>query len=387
MKTTLPLSFALALSMVLPAYADVIPVPQMRLGFDEQSGITAIDAVSKGNDGTLINDAKRSKDVPPVAALNHTSLLLKDKAYVSTPGLGFNARSFSVTAWLKTTDLTNNQVILSSGDPTRSGKNLILRLSKNGALQFSFKGDHTNTEDGVFSPTMWHHTAFTFDKVTRQRRIYVDGVMKASGTASGSYTTTGVTDIGRWNVVPFGGEYWQGLMDDVTVYDGVLTEGDVAALAVRSEGSSSSRRRASSSASSEVSAVSSRVGHLIGRVERLTLRRALGKHIPVMSSSSSSSSRIQIPPAAQASSLWTAPVASSSRSSTVTLPSALGVYRVTSFQLNLRVDSRATSVLIRTLKPNDELIVHGFLANGWARVETMDGRQGYVHAGFIEPVR
>lgn len=389
MKSTLPLSFAIALSIVLPAYAESVATPVLRYGFDELSGMTALDALSKGNDATFIQNATRSKDLPPTGGINHNALLLKDKSYITTPRVGFNNRSFSVAAWLKTTANNENQVILSNGDPTKAGKNLVLRLSKNGALQFSFKEDDTHTPDHVFTPGMWHHTAFTFDKSTRQRRMYVDGVLLASGTSSGVYATTGITDIGRWNVQPFGSEYWQGLMDDVTVYEGVLSEGEIAALATRSEGSSPSRRRASSQ-SSALSAASSRVSHLIGRIERLQLRHAIGTYIPAAASSSSSprSSVASRPTWTPASSSSQSSKPMMSASSVAPMPQINGsAYRVTSFQLNLRVDSRATSTLIRTLKPGEELLVHAFLKNGWARVETMDGRLGYVHAGFIEPVR
>lgn len=77
--------------------------------------------------------------------------------------------------------------------------------------------------------------------------------------------------------------------------------------------------------------------------------------------------------------------AASSIPSTVTSPSTL--FRVTSYQLRVRLDSRATSKELLTLIKGDTIEVFSFLKNGWAKVRTLDGTEGFVHAGFIEQVR
>lgn len=401
MKITFPLSLVLVFSVAAQTQAATLPVKILHLGFDELSGNTVIDALGKGNDAMLIHEATRSKDVPPTLSTNRTSLELTGRSHVTAPRIDLSKKSFSLTAWVKTNDLAENQTLLSQGDAVRLGKGIVLRLTTMGALQFSFTGDHTDTPDAVLSPDKkWHHTAFTFDKDTRQRRIYVDGVMQASGTASGVYLGNGITDIGRLNTAPFGAEYWNGNLDDIAVYDGVLTPMDVAALAVRDENASaatSSRRRASSQSSESSS--SSKVSHLIGRLERLTLRRALGKRIPLptsaASSSSSSASSVRPTPVAVSSSssskksVMPKPVASatSSTSSVWTTPSMDTMYRVTSFQLRVRLDSRATSKELLTLIKGDVIHVYSFLNNGWAKIRTLDGTEGYVHAGFIEQVQ
>lgn len=63
------------------------------------------------------------------------------------------------------------------------------------------------------------------------------------------------------------------------------------------------------------------------------------------------------------------------------------MYRVTSYQLRVRLDSRATSKELLTLIKGDTIEVFSFLKNGWAKVRTLDGTEGFVHAGFIEQVR
>ncbi|HVW66555.1 MAG TPA: LamG-like jellyroll fold domain-containing protein [Candidatus Peribacteraceae bacterium] len=58
---------------------------------------------------------------------------------------------------------------------------------------------------------------------------------------------------------------------------------------------------------------------------------------------------------------------------------------VTSFQLHLRMDARADSLSIRTLKQGDTVTVLYTLKNGWAYVKTPDGKEGYVYAQFLAP--
>lgn len=399
MNITLPVSVAVLLSVSLQAHAAALPTKVLHFGFDEKSGFTLIDALGKGNDAMLIHEAVRSVDVPPTMTPNKTSVLLNGKSHITAPIIDLRNKSFSVSAWVKTQDLATNQTLLSQGDQMRASKGVALRLTTMGGLQFAFTGDHTSTPDGILAPDkQWHHTAFTFDKTTRQRRIYVDGVMQASGTASGVYLGSGITDIGRLNTPPFGADYWNGNIDELSVYDGVLTALDIEALAARdpNASSSSSRRRSTpaSVSSSSSSSSSSKISNLIGHRERLALRRALGKRIPLPASSaaSSSSSSSRSSSLSRASSVArdvSAPVAStraaSSTPSTVTSPSTL--FRVTSYQLRVRLDSRATSKELLTLIKGDTIEVFSFLKNGWARVRTLDGTEGFVHAGFIEQVQ
>ncbi len=413
MKITLPVSLALTFSIVLQAHAATsLQAMVARWGFDEVNGMTAIDSLGRGNDATLVNDAERSKDTAPTGITNRTSLGLTGKAYATAPHINFNNRSFTVATWLKTTDMSEDQVLLSQGDSSKTGKNLVLRVTPSGRIDFSFNRDDNHTEDGIIQENKWYHVAFTFDTNTRQRRIYVDGTMLVNGTSSGVYLgQTGLTQIGRMNVEPFGDDFWQGNIDDLSVYSVALTGDEIGALATVSpdakawsSSSSSSRRTAqSSSARSNPGLVAPQFQyHQLSLVERLQMRttRTIVKQVPKASSSSSSagcactasSSSVWRAPVVRSSSssstssVWTAPAAVSS-SSVWTEPSAGMRYQVTSFQLHLRTDSRASATNIRTLMPHTQLTVWEMLKNGWAKVQTDDGVVGYVNASFIEQVR
>ncbi len=76
----------------------------------------------------------------------------------------------------------------------------------------------------------------------------------------------------------------------------------------------------------------------------------------------------------------------SSSSSISSQSSHSSLFRVTSPQLHLRLDSRAESYNLQTLRKGDTLEVLQMLKNGWAKVKVANGKEGFVHAGFIERV-
>ena len=72
----------------------------------------------------------------------------------------------------------------------------------------------------------WRHVAATYDGTTK--RIYLDGVEVGSGKAVGALNVGAANfRIGSTNH----GEYFNGLIDDVRVYDTALSEAEVLALA------------------------------------------------------------------------------------------------------------------------------------------------------------
>lgn len=383
-------SFRISGSLLTAASFLLIPVAQAlvpatliaRWGFDEAGGVAAIDATGRSLDATMTN-ATRSMDVPSGEMSNRSSLSLNGSAYVSAGHVALKNRSFTIAAWLRTDEIGGTQTILSQKGMDQTGKTLALRLNGSGGLQFSFLRDDLTTADNVFRPNTWHHVSFTFNSKTKQRRIYVDGDMKATGTASGVYLgASGPTVLGRMDTLPQGSDYWRGLMDEVRIYDQVLPDSDIALLAQKVTRSSSS--------SSQRSIRSVRSTTLTDRVNsRRVARQRFGRVAAPASTAPSTIKRTQwIPPAIHEE----ASTSSSSQAHVIatpapaTFPSGASIYRVTSFQLHVRKDSRATSLNIRTLHEGDTLAVTEMLKNGWARVVLADGTTGFVHAGFIRMI-
>lgn len=92
----------------------------------------------------------------------------------------------------------------------------------------------TGTEDPLQDATIWHHYAGTYEVESRTIKMYLDGVEVCSVDASVDMadgtlvvTTTGV-QLGRWQS---SGPTMFGAIDDVRIYDQVLSADDVAVIA------------------------------------------------------------------------------------------------------------------------------------------------------------
>ncbi len=79
----------------------------------------------------------------------------------------------------------------------------------------------------------WHHICLTYDGTTA--RLYADGVEVASGAKNWDVVLSRAR-IGRQ--VNDAAEFWDGLVDDVRIYDRVLSCGEIARLAARGVGCS-----------------------------------------------------------------------------------------------------------------------------------------------------
>src|SRR5213076_1541067 len=80
--------------------------------------------------------------------------------------------------------------------------------------------------DGV-----WHHVAFTRNQNTTQIKTYVDGVLNAVATGDGLYKSTPFFDIGSIGDTGGTPTFFNGSLDQLRIYRGVLSDAEVAGLA------------------------------------------------------------------------------------------------------------------------------------------------------------
>lgn len=203
--------------------------PVLALGFDETSGTTSADKSGKGNNATLAGAAKLSTGGRYAGALD----------------LNGTSGSWATVADSATLDLTNAMTLEAWVKPrTRSGWRTII-MKEFGADWQSYAlygaadpyaGSGTGGEpvgfvnsSGTRGPAplplnAWSHLALTFDGVTQ--KLYVDGNLVASrASTTQAQVGTGALRIGgnaMW------GEHFDGLIDDVRIYDRAISAAEVA---------------------------------------------------------------------------------------------------------------------------------------------------------------
>lgn len=203
--------------------------------FDEGSGSIAYDSAGD-NDGTLVNGP-----VWTTGKINGALSFDGDNDYVdcgNDASLNMGTSQWTATAWFKISDSTEYKGIL--GKWNSIGNNELYRIvvsesSSSGGVQnkVSFViydgGTHYfATSTTTVTDDKWH--CVTGVKDSNRMRIYVDGVHEnnIAMPSSADISNSAKLVIGRANEV--GGWGFNGLIDDVRIYNRALSAGEIAEL-------------------------------------------------------------------------------------------------------------------------------------------------------------
>jgi len=186
---------------------------------DETEGTTASDSSGNDNDGSLIGDP---------AWVDGALLFDGDGDYISIPNEPFFdiTDEITVTAWIKVNAFDKNfNTIIAKGDHAWR----LARANNTDSVEFACTGI-SNNDWGYISGSVnvndgqWHHVAGVYDG--SKIYLYVDGVEDTSENASGSINNIDYPVYIGENA-ELTGRYWNGLIDDVRVYDRALLPGDI----------------------------------------------------------------------------------------------------------------------------------------------------------------
>lgn len=200
--------------------------------FDETSGSTAFDSSVSGYNGTLMGSAAFVGGGVSGGAL---SLTTAGNSYVTMGNvLGLTGTDFTISVWINTTS-TGGEVVLAKHDAGYFNGYIMQTNAASGYGSPNKAMFYTSNAPGpeAISTTsinngQWHHLAASYQAGVTS--LYVDGNLesvKATGTVGantrdfivgGLYAFT--NNVGGYN----------GLIDDVQVYNNALSGGDVSYL-------------------------------------------------------------------------------------------------------------------------------------------------------------
>ncbi len=89
----------------------------------------------------------------------------------------------------------------------------------------------TGTGPGALKANEWNHAATTYDGTTAAVEIYLDGELRVAGTAEVPSTPTQTTLLLGHRAGAAAGEHYGGLLDDLRIYDHVLSQAEIKAIA------------------------------------------------------------------------------------------------------------------------------------------------------------
>ncbi|MHC4520437.1 MAG: LamG domain-containing protein, partial [Planctomycetota bacterium] len=146
--------------------------------------------------------------------------------------------SFTVAAWINVKDLDALRGIL--GTRFNSDNTFDFKVSStyihgdigDGSAWLNTAVDIDAAHGGVISVNTWHHIAYAIDAAAGTAEVYLDGVLGATVTFTGTplfMKPDQELRIGNCS----GTEYMNGLIDEVRVYNRALSPAEVAGLVGR----------------------------------------------------------------------------------------------------------------------------------------------------------
>jgi hypothetical protein len=248
---TVGVTNALGGAVSTPVQLTVIPVTDISVGlqgqwhFDETSGLTAFDSTPNQNHGALFNYVGDDSQWVPSDYGNALAFNRALSNYVDVPhaaSLGANlANRFSVAAWIR------SSVPLSvNGNTYRvlEKENTFFFLQGDGntnnvgsgGMNFLVKKGGANLTASIgqaLNANQWYHLAGTFDGA--MLRVYLDGELKGTrAVAAPIDTTTLPLRIGSDYQAASAGSRFDGLIDEVGIWERPLSESEIRQLAGQS---------------------------------------------------------------------------------------------------------------------------------------------------------
>ncbi len=196
-----------------------------RWGLDESTGTIAYDMSGNGVNGTLGGTWTRATGticaVGGCLVLNGASTNI---ALGTSTGLNITG-NLSIVAWVKTTS-TAAQGLVGKGPPSGSSGYLSYIWSSGVADFYSSGGGGHVQSVRTVNDGSWHLIAIVLSGTNLS--FYVDGAFDVTRTSAAPLSTTNTGVIGRES--DSSGSYFNGLLDDVRVYNRALSAAEIQRL-------------------------------------------------------------------------------------------------------------------------------------------------------------
>lgn len=194
--------------------------------FEEGSGTTTEDEGTDDaddHDGTLVG--------PPQWAGGYSGngLSFDGNDFVDTGAAILDTTgNYSVAAWVKLDDLNGFQTAVSQ-DGDRASAFFLQYSDADDRLAFSFVGQRALAPEAP-EVGRWYHMVGVRDAATGQLKLYLDGQLAGSRNACLGEASEGNTVIGRGRFDGNPVDFWRGDIDQVHIYDRVLSDAEVGEL-------------------------------------------------------------------------------------------------------------------------------------------------------------
>ena len=211
--------------------------------FDESDGQTAFDVLGSGNEATLTGSASWEPEGGKIGG----ALKLDGSGGSSAEDInganyinGLNA--FTVALWVKSTEVNSNKGFMHGKDPSGQDNTFTLRYDSAGAsgggtnvikAGITTTGGETSYESASdVQTTEWQHITLTWSS-GNQLALYIDSALDES-TNNRDAVEGEITNATKFLIGKGGKDAnasWNGLIDEVHLYNRVLDDAEITSLA------------------------------------------------------------------------------------------------------------------------------------------------------------
>ena len=203
---------------------------------DEASGLTALDAgVVGGMHGTILGTSS-TRVTPANSRVGNGLDVSAGWSYVNAGNVPVTG-SFSANIWIDPNNVNDDwrgligkwsvggQRAFWLGQRNTDGGHLRFGLSFNGSGEVAL-----DTPSGVIGNHCWQMITAIWDETTKEHKLYVNGVLKASAVRAGQTMTTPRSSPLAIMALNDNANQFYGTADDVRLYNRVLTDDEIRAL-------------------------------------------------------------------------------------------------------------------------------------------------------------
>ena len=198
--------------------------------FDDGGGATAEDSSGNGKDGELAGGAEWV-DGRFGGALEFNGT----DAWVTVPEIDPLEKA-TITKWFNVTGKVGQWRAFFNHDGWSAGT-VHYQFQTGNKMEFCIHsntngGRHQDYEQSAFTADAsvlneWHHLAVVYDSTESLIRVYFDGELDVEAEWGANPALFGPGRIGSWDG---GGREWQGMLDEVILFDTLLEEDDIQSL-------------------------------------------------------------------------------------------------------------------------------------------------------------
>jgi len=200
---------------------------------DETTGAVAADDSANGYDGTLVN-MDNSDWVPGNTGNGLDFDGVNDHVVVDGICAAIADGNVTVSAWVNAPALNPaTQFMISINSSNGDGNKLLLGTPGNTAtLSFADSEPVWHHTTATVIDNTWHHIAYVLEDSADTITVYVDGSEVLSFTSTVSVAASDILSFGQeYDAGMATGDFYNGLLDDVRVYDRALSGAEIATLA------------------------------------------------------------------------------------------------------------------------------------------------------------